>query len=368
MNERNSRPLPRPPSPPTQAELKTPARGVLSAEIVRLATGAVAKSPPTMDPATVGDDLTLRALLRMPRSRWEAHQFEHTARSYANGWEHVNRGVSAMAEARNISALTYKKATEYLAAAAVIREDANHRCAQYRDDIALLEDGAAIREATRTERIALSIATLRAERRACEIEVAALDERSRYELANWRGHSDQERERNRLELEDFARRSRTARDQAQADISDKGVRAIYDKHVAPVTFSSAESEDELDRLLRGLGTFSSRKELKSFLRPALMRDFLSHDLAPMVYYIALRETSVGGKSEKDAISSAARTVLTYLERPRESWPKDISERFAAQIRELEAALKEEKRERLREALAKEESLFDGTQPFKMPPF
>ncbi len=362
------RPFPRPLPAPPPSEVKRPSVVPLPADLLRTANGTLARRNPDTITVPSPGTLTANAFPSIPASPREARRIEEIAKATANAWEHISRGVTARAEASNAAALTYKKGVELLAAAEVAREDAACRCALFLDDIAKIADEASIRTATLDARIQREIAAIHADRREREIAVQAIEERARHESSAYGGYVNQEKERNRLEMLAADRRSRTERERVQAEIDEKSSRAAYARHASPVGIGAATNEDMLDRIIRGLGTLSAREEMKTFFRDALNGNFFGHDLSPVVYYTALREAKVNKKSPEEAIDAAARTVLTFLERPRETWAKDLTNRYIELIADLQKAIDLEKRDLLRETLAKEEAMFSGTEPLKMPDF
>lgn len=333
---------------PSSSSLTRPS--VFSAEVLS------PRTPTTLDRSTTFTDITHGALATLSQSPGQARRFEKTAESVARGWAHVARAVHSMADARNAAAHCAKQAADLAAETQKVLADASFHRAKICYDIGELEDQAGLREATREERTRTAIARLRAER--ADLEGATFDRETRRAME--RADS---LERDALDRERYRQSVRTERDRARQELHDTDYRAAAARP-APPPVSAPLGEDEVERIIAGVGTEAVRSELREFFRAAIHGDVTSHPLAPLAFYVILRETEVRGVPYDDALREAARVVAAKLAIPRDRWPKDFAEHWRTMLQDLNAAIEAQRKDRLREVLSREESMFDGTEPLR----
>lgn len=314
------------------------------------------RTPTTLDHSETFTDITHGALTTLSQSLGQARRFEKTAESVSRGWAHVARAVHSMADARNAAAHCAKQSAALAAETQKVLADASFHRAKICFDIGDLDDRAGMREATREERIKTEIARLRAER--AELEGAVFDRETRrgIDRADSIERDALDRERNRQSI-------RTERDRARQEMRDTDYRAAAARPT-PSPVGTPLGEDDVERIIAGVGTEAVRSELREFFRGAIHGDVSSHPLASLALYVVLRETEVRGVPYIDALREAARVVAAKLVIPRDRWPKNIAEHWHTMVQDLSASIEANRKDRLREVLSREESMFDGTEPLR----
>lgn len=314
------------------------------------------KTPDTLDHSSTFTDITRGAITALSQSPWQARRFDKATKHVASGWANIARAVDSMAHARNAAAVCAKQAAELVAETHKVLADASLHRAKVCFDIGELDDQAGMREATRDERIRYALAKLRAERKEIEGETFDRETRRAMERADDVERYALDRERVRLGV-------RTERDRARQDLYDVDYRAAAARP-APAPAGAPLGEDDVERIIDGVGTEAVRSELREFFRAAIHGDIESHPLAPLAFYVILRETEVRGVPHLDALREAARVVAAKLAIPKDRWPKDIAEQWLKMLRDLNAAIEAKRKDRMREVLSREDAMFDGTAPLR----
>lgn len=314
------------------------------------------KTPDTLDHSATFTDITHGALTALSQSPWQARRFDRATRHVASGWGNIARAVESMAKARNAAAICAKQAAELVAETHKVLADASLHRAKVCFEIGELDDQAVMREATRDDRIRYALAKLRSEIK--EIEGQSFDRESRRHLDR-----QDDAERATLDLERVRHGVRTERDRARQDLYEEDFRAARSR---PARSPVAEplGEDDVERIIDGVGTEAVRTELREFFRAAIHGEVEGHPLAPLAFYVILRETEVRGRPYADALREAARVVATQLAIPRDRWPESITTRWMTMLQDLKAAIEAKRRDQLREVLSREDGMFDGTAPIR----
>jgi len=323
---------------------------VFSAEVVD------PKTPHTLDHSATFTDITRGALTALSQSPWQARRFDWATRHVASGWANIARAVHSMADARNAAAHCAKQAAELVAETQKVLADASLHRARVLFEIGELDDQAGMREATRDDRIRYALTKRRAEIR--EMEGASFDRESRRAI----DRAD-DVERSALDRERVRVGVRTERDRARQELNEGDFRAARARP-APPTVGEPLGEDDVERIIAGVGTEAVRGELRAFFRAAIHGDVQSHPLAPLAFYVILRETELRGVPYGEALREAARVVATKLAIPKDQWPKDIAAYWLAMLQDLNAAIEANRKDRLREVLNREDGMFDGTAPIR----
>lgn len=330
-----------------------------------------------------------------PDSPRAAKRFAQTAEAVARGWSHLSRAAVAQANARNTAALSIQRAAEIGAAAQKACDEATLHRAKTLDEIAEISDRAEIRAATRTERLETALLQSRLDRQRARLELDGLTAKTDAESAQFRhvtAASDLEAARLRItrareewQAAEDARLEALAADtrartflagaalehdriaRQRTELREQAAQARYDatfaRESAPAA-SPAPSPDELESLFAEVGSTSAREELRSFFAPALHGVLDCHPLAALVRSVFRSATALEGLPKAEAIREAARTALTFLERPREQWPPNLAATTRHSLAEIEAKVAAKERADLRSAIDEEDAVFFGTDPHR----